>query len=261
MGRAFELLEPGGPDWRWQLLVLTMKYDPRDPKDMSVAGMRRRAMEAIRLSRKVWQTQLKVPGAAALRTVECGARGHIHVNLVYFGPPVDPDELEATAGAVDCPSAGKVHVSRLDCDPGSEEPAEDPRGSRKAAERAAAYIAKGVEHGAGAWQEGWLAGDKTATTVDPRLAAKWELASYKLQLHQRYGALRKLQEPQEVEPEQAPLDDEEMACGGCGTVGEWRSVAVRADQWALACHAKGLRALSRSPADDWGPARASPPDD
>lgn len=258
VGRAFDLLRPREPDWRWQLMVLTMRYDPADPKATSVAGMRRRAMEAIRYGRKVWQAHLKVPGAAALRTVECGSKGHIHVNFVYFGPPIDQDELERVAGAVDCPSAGRVYVTKLDHDPGSDQASSDPRGSRKAAERAAAYIAKGVEHGAGAWQEGWLAGDMTATTIDPRLAAKWEVASYRLQLQQRFGALRGLPEPPEVEPEQPPLDDAETACGGCGTVGQWRSVAVRAEDWTMACRARGLRALARSPADDWGPARASP---
>lgn len=254
--RAFELLPALENSWHWQLLVLTLKYDPTNPKDLEVLALRHRAMEAIRLSKKVWGRLLKIPGAAALRSIECSSRGHVHLNLVYFGPPVDRSELEDVAGAVDCPSAGKVHVSRLDCDPGSKDPVEDPRGSQKAATRAAAYISKGIEHGAGAWQEGWLAGDHTATTIDPRLAARWEVAAYKLQLQQRYGALRKLPEPEEPEPKKVPVDDADTACGGCGTVGEWHSQVVRADKWAMACHAQGLRALARSPADDWGEGKA-----
>jgi len=87
------------------------------------------------------------------------------------------------------------------------------------------------------------------------LAARWEVAVFRLQLSQRYGALRGIEfdEHAEVPPE----PDDHVVCDGCGTVGEWRSAFVKAESWLQSCHDKGVPGLERS---RWKPGAREGPD-
>jgi hypothetical protein len=117
--KAFDVIEApkGEMGWGWRFIVVTIKYDPSDPWDLSVAGLRSRARLAVRLSGRLWKDVLKAPGAAMLRSVECGARGHVHLNLIYFGPEPSKAQLHAAGAAVDC-RVGWIKIKNLDYDPG-----------------------------------------------------------------------------------------------------------------------------------------------
>lgn len=257
---------PARDGYRWQFVVLTTKYDPSDTVDVEPAALRSRALLAAKLARVAWKA-LGVPGAAMLRTTEVSARGMVHANLVYYGPLIDDPaarvtkfELDAELAAVDC-RAGRCNVQILDSDPVMGQPgkrvkSDDPRGSKSAVKRAARYAAKGVAakragkttYGPTAPGEGWLGEQEMAVVIDPRLAARWEIAAYRLQLTQRYGALRKLDLVEDAQP--LPEDDAETPCGGCGVVGHWKWARCDTEAWVRTNHERGHAALQGS---TWAP--------
>lgn len=264
---AYDAVRPKD-GYAWQFIVLTTKYDPADPADVEPVALRSRALLAAKLARKAWKV-LGADGAAMLRTTEISARGMVHANLVYYGPPVDKAELDADLAAVDC-QAGRCDVQILDSDPVLGEPgkrvrSDDPRGSKSAVKRAARYAAKGVAakragkttYGPTAPGEGWLGEQEMAVVIDPRLAVRWEIAAYRLQLTQRYGALRGLALDEDADP--APENDSETPCGGCGVVGRWKWARRDTEAWIRSCHDIGHGALQGS---SWAPrARAGPRDE
>jgi hypothetical protein len=249
MGEAYDRLR-GDNGYRWQMVVITIRYDPEDEKDLSARGLRSRALLAEKAAKRAWEKVLKARGAGMLRSIEVSHRGHVHANLIYFGPPIEKDELDEVVTADDC-RVGYTKVQALDCDPAPKKervPSDDPRGSRKAVEAAARYVSKGLESRKGSNSEDWMAGEMTARCVDPVLAARWEIASYRLHLLQRYGALRgmKLEEHGKEEDESGHEDDGHVKCAVCGAVGAWKSVFRRTDRWLAWCHARGSPGLAKS---------------
>lgn len=254
MERAFDVVE-SRDGYRWQYVTITTKYDPYQPDDLTRAALRSRAMLCAKLGRRAWDKQLNVRGAGMLRTTEVSERGMVHANLIYFGPPVDKEALDELLKAVDC-RAGFCKVMALDWDPVVERDecgrkqhkrvkSEDPRGSKEAVKRASRYASKGLKHKKEhTSNESWLAGDQTAVVVDEELAARWELAVYKLHLTQRYGALYSIDYDEHASI--APDSDDHVACEKCGVVGEWKSVLRKAESWLQWCHDQGKPGLERS---------------
>lgn len=252
MGEAFERLG-GDNNYHWQNVTVTIQYDPEDEKDLEATALRSRVLLAGRVSRETWEKVLKKRGAAMLRSIECSKRGHVHLHLIYFGPAIPKAKLERAAKAVDC-RVGFCDVQALDCDPAPKDQrvkSKDPRGSKKAVVAASKYASKGLESGRGGNDESWLAGDRTARVVDPILAARWEIASYKLKLVQKYGALRGMKlEEHGKEGECRHEDDSQVKCVRCGAVGAWKTVVRRAEEWIQWCHERGAPALQGS---SWRP--------
>ena len=247
---AFELVDTW-PGYSWQMAVVSIRWTPGSTREMSVAGLRERAMLARRVGKKLWDKVLKRKGAGLLRSIEVSARGYVHLNLVYYGPPMDGRVLQAAGAAVDC-RVGRVHVQELNTDPTGElpedrKPVEDPRGSRKAVRKVGEYVAKGHERtkGSMAWDEGWLAGDRTAEVVDPQLAARWEIATYRLHLLERYGAFRGLEMETMPRSKEDP-EDHDTACESCGVVGDWKWAHRPTERWLQDCHDAGSPGLLRS---------------
>ena len=259
LGSAFDLLT-GPSDYAWRYIVLTIPYSPRDEEDLTAVALRSRTLLAAKLGKGLWKTLLKKPDAAMYRAIEVAHRGHVHLNLLYFGPSVTKLQVEVAAAAVDC-RAGSANVQDVDHEPATRQQwarfrkgtkAKDSRGSKESLKRLARYITKGMESNKGIFDEEWLGGDNIASTIDPVLAARWEIATYRLQLVQRYGALRRLK-VEKYDHVALQEQDEEVACGGCGTVGDWRSVARNTEDWIQRCHDVGWKALSRSVDSRAGP--------
>lgn len=252
MASAFDLL--GGPsDHAWRFIVVTIPYDPGDGEELTAAALRSRSMLATKLGKGLWKKLLNKPGAGMYRTVEVSARGHVHLNLIYFGPAVSKRQVDLATAAVDC-RAGWCSVQALDREPATGQQwaryqkgdkAADSRGSKESLKRAARYASKGMDSNKGTFDERWLGGDNVASTIDPRLAARWEVATYRLRLVARYGALYglKVGKHDHVALQE---EDDDVACGGCGCVGDWRSVPRNSEDWIQRCHDAGWKALSRS---------------
>ncbi len=247
MGKAFDKLDHRGH--RWHMVVMTFPYDPDDPEDLSVEGLRSRVQLAARSVKYLWQHELKVPKAGCYRTIEVSVRGHVHANLLYFGPPTNSYVLESvmqTSAHEDLDRIGSIHVQDVAYAPagkGRRNHATDPRGSREGLERAAKYISKGVCHGGGNSDEEYLSNQCFVRTTDPELVARWEVATYRTQLTQKMGALRGLKLDEDGKKPHEDVDDSDVACGGCGVVGEWGSKVTRAEEYVFDCHTLGIPAL------------------
>lgn len=245
---VFDRLE-GRAGWRWQMIVTTIRYDPEERDDLSVDALRSRALLAIKVGRVAWNKLLKVDDAAMLRSIECSKRGHVHLNMIYFGPEVDKIDFEEVTQAVDC-RVGFSHVRNLDTPPQKDKKkrkkSKDPRGSKEALETAARYISKGIETCKGGNDEDWLAGDRMAKVVSPTLAARWEIATYRLKLLQKYGAIRGMKLEEHGKKHHVHDDDSKVRCPHCGAVGAWKTVLRRAEYWLQQCHDRGSPGLVRS---------------
>jgi hypothetical protein len=266
MDQAYDAVAPVN-GYKWQFLVLTSQgFDPTNPDHVTAEFIRERIFLMQKLAKGAWAF-LKAPGAAMLRTTEISQRGMVHANLIYYGPTIDKRKLNAALAAVDCRAGTEraMSVENLDYDPVPGQPgkrtiSKDPRGSKSALKRAGKYAAKGiaaqkpgktkpVEHPG----EGWLGGEDAVLVIDPRLAARWEIACYRLQLSQRYGALRKLKFDEDAP--QVPADDSSTKCSRCGSMGHWHWSHRNAERWIQECHALGEPALQGS---DWQQSRAGP---
>lgn len=248
LARAYELVETM-PGYHWQNIVVSIPWDPGSEDDYSVKGLRARAMKARRLGTRIWNKVLKCPEAGMLRTVEVSARGFVHMNLIYYGPEAYGPDIEDVAG--ECKDL-RVHVQPINTDPdgtvGRRKPVEDPRGSKKGLQKAAEYAAKGHERlkGSMAWDEGFMAGERTAEVVDAQLAARWELATFRLHLMERYGALRGMEIEEHPKDKSVDEDDKDTACESCGLVGQWKWGYRRTQFWMQDCHDRGRPGLAKS---------------
>ena len=256
MGEAFEFLNH--PGHRWHMMVVTIPYDPRDPDDLEVKALRARARLAAKAVRYLWNHELKVEGAGAYRTIEVSEKGHVHANVLYFGPVTDSTVMESVVQTSALRGVGTIHVQDIAYAPagkGKRIYSDDERGSREGLENAARYISKGVSHGAGHCDEDYLADQAFVSTVDPVLVARWEIATYRMHLTQKMGELRGLELEEDDGKPHEEIEDSHVSCECCGVVGDWRSKPVRADEYILDCHIAGTPALVTGA---WEP---RPPDD
>ena len=275
---AWDLVEKR-PGYAWRWLTLTTKYDPYSKDDAHWTALRARARACSKAAEKVWSKLLKgkkgdVLSAGAVRTIECARRGMVHVNLLYYGPALDLDQVDALTSKVS-PLMGHAHLSKVNRKPappelsadgrkkkrpkGDEEfelDEEDERGSLEGLKRVAKYISKGLDHETSSMQmrdEDWVTGAQPVVTVDPELAVAWEFATYRMHLVQRYGVLRGLELDEHAEKSKPDNeDDAHVACKCCGTVGKWRTGFRSTESWFDECHRRGAKALHGT-ADDWVP--------
>jgi hypothetical protein len=246
--RAFDVLDH--PGHQWQQITVTFPYDPSE--DITVADLRSRAIRAGRVASYLWKVELKQDGAGMYRHVEVSARGHVHLNIVYFGPMLDMTALtHQVQTSAHAEVVGSIHTQPIDWvhrpvkgTKGFRESADDPRGSKEGLKRAAEYIAKGMEFGGGTNDEEFLSDQAHVRTVDSTLVVRWDLATRGVKLASKAGVLYglKLVETADVEPHE-DIDDADKPCACCGVVGEWRTVRMRTDQYVLACHELGQKAL------------------
>lgn len=212
------------PEYEWQLLTLNPQYDSdRRSDDMSIEGIRSRALASIRVGRELWKKKLQVPGAALLRCIEISDKGHVHIHAIYYGPPVD-EQWMAEAAAKLYRRKARANVQRV-------------KGGAKGVAKAVRYAAKSVKGSAAAFDEDFLAGEKSGKLLHPQLAARWELASKNLRLTETYGAVRGLSVPRPNE-EGGPHDDRDVKCS-CGSEGRYRTVYRNVQSYLIECHLKG----------------------
>lgn len=78
---------------RWRHIVLTTRYDPGDPDDVTVDALRDRVAGLGRAFSEAWKRGLKKHGAAAWKSFECAGTGNVHLHVLYRGGFVNQDWL------------------------------------------------------------------------------------------------------------------------------------------------------------------------
>jgi hypothetical protein len=77
-------------------VTFTLRYDPTDPADLSVEGLRRRKQIVRDGVGWVWKKYLKAIGRAMAISVEVSPRGAVHVHALFHGRRPDLNKLRAT---------------------------------------------------------------------------------------------------------------------------------------------------------------------
>ena len=226
------------PGYQWQLLTLTTRYRPDLEEEVTWEALRSRARLVAKASSKLWQKALKVPGGAMFRSTECSVRGHVHAHLLYFGPDVDESALSDLAQELCGDRIGYIHKRPIE--------GGDGKGNQFPLEvaRAARYMAKGTSGYGAEFDESFHANDSDfiVSYMHPKLAARWELATQRIHMVQKYGAFRGL-DYKRSDYSYEPPDDSEVACEHCGKVGEWRDKYRNFVLWAWECHKRDRKAL------------------
>ncbi len=189
LGVAWDILTTEG--YSWQSATVSIRYQTDDPDEYQVAAFRERIRVAQAVQRYLWAEHLDVPEAALTYTIERGQGtrrdrgGHVHLNLVYFGPALDEEKLQRWAR--DAHRLRRVNVRLLPIDHAPRGPkSKDPRGSKEGLKRVAKYISKA---GSSAhYDQSIRIADDRALMMDVR----FDIASRGTQLSQRLGSLRGL---------------------------------------------------------------------
>ena len=251
-----EITADAPPGHDWQFFTVTTRYRPDLEEEVTHEALRARARLVAQVGSKLWQKKLKAPGAAMFRTIECSVRGHVHAHLLYFGPPVDTDALTTLAQKLCGDGVGYIHSRPVE---GGDQTGNQLPLSESVA-RAARYMAKGTSGYGAEFDEGHhgYEGD-SSPTMHPKLAARWELATVRLHLSQKYGGFRGL-DYRRSDYSYEPPDDSEVACEHCGVVGEWSDSYQRSEVWMQDCHARGNAAMQGGRWTPWWQRYKPPPD-
>lgn len=237
--------------YHWQHVVVTFRYDPEEGSaDLTWKGLRERARAAVLISGKIWKIALKGYGAAMLRSVEMSMSGAVHLHALYYGPVVDPGGLTRLVNQLD-ERAGAAYVDDLCAGVKGFDPTHSAKVERSDAvirkvRRVAQYVTKGVSTVVATTDEAWLAGEDQRGMYPAWLAARWELATRRQRLVERYGSLRGWEFDDNKDCEEREADrkaDHGMVCMSCGAVGRWRDGIRSLRSWIKECHDAGERAL------------------
>jgi hypothetical protein len=88
------------------------------------------------------------------------------------------------------------------------------------------------------FDEDFLAGERDIQTLHPRLAARWDMATHRVRLFERYGVLRGVKAPPKEDTAPERDDDSEVICECCGCQGHWHDRRVEVNTWHYWCHDK-----------------------
>ena len=241
----------------WKHITMTLSRDPTDPQEHTWQLLRARLRALQAGWREIWKSWKEIPGSAALTTIEIAGSGHVHMHALVLGPKsVSKSWISETIGeaARHCNDSAAPF-----CDIRSVSHA-------KAIGELAKYHAKIPS----ILQEKWLAGH-VVPCMDPRLAARWEVATYNQRLRERYGTLREVKLNENAkEGDDILLSSTELAeadgaepCPSCGQLNawQWRVWEGSIQSWVGYCWARDgdalSRPLARSDLPDAGPSVAA----
>lgn len=238
------------PGYAWRHITLTSEYDPFNPDDVSIEGLKRRRADLRRGFQAVWKdvlirrvefvqnktnsrVRLKVKerfeGVGAWFATEIAGRGNVHAHVLYYGPFV-PGELFRQVYEAALGRTGFVKIQRLD--------------GREGLDKAIREVGKYVVKSPGPKGERWLKG-VGKEVIHPALAARWELACLGARLSERFGVFRKVPKVdpnfEEAIPEKP--DDSRTPCVCCDRVGQWHWEKTGIQAWVERCHAEGMLAF------------------
>jgi hypothetical protein len=219
-------------------LTFTLRYDPSDPADVTVDALMKRRELLLAGWMSVWRQYLKPRSHAAVRAVEVGGSGAVHLHVLYYGlrPDVNDVRLRWMFKVGDSPMIDVQYVRRPE----------------KGILELAKYVTKGASPA-----KADVLGGRPGGFMDPRLAVRVEIAFSGDRLIQCYGDWRKMDVDADEPDDDECVEDRELAhaaCPHCGLVGDWRTVTLYTDEWL----ARYARLPDGSP---WKPriGRAGPP--
>ena len=188
-GLAWDKLTTEG--YSWQSTTVSIRYATDREREYEVAAFRERIEVAQTVQRYLWEEHLDVPGAGLRYTIERGSGtrrdrgGHVHLNLIYFGPALDEQKLQRWARHAHRKRRVNVRLLPIDHAPGGRK-SSDPKGSKEGLQRVAKYVSKA---GLSAhFDQSIRIADDRALVMDVR----FDIASRGTQLSQRLGSLRGL---------------------------------------------------------------------
>lgn len=249
--------------WGWHFLTFTTRYNPCELADLTWEALRVRARGVSRSIKAVWDDFLKVDGAGLVRAVEISSRGHVHGHVLYYGPSLADEDVEEGSSVADLVAQGVTNIGKLHCTKMEAVARKAFRGAGSihskplsdssteavvTADRVAAaaqYMAKSQKASRYAFDEDWLSGQWSVMTIDPILAARWEIACYKVRLIEKYGFLRGL-EHHESKPVAEVYHDGNVPCKQCGEIGKWETRFVHTESYVNDCHWAGEAGMKRS---------------
>jgi hypothetical protein len=182
-------------------LTFTLRYDPTDPNDLSVDGLKRRKQIVREAVGYVWKKYLKRIGRAMAIAVEVSPRGAVHIHALFHGHRPDATKLRVAYmfKAGDSPFVNCKYVQRP--------------------EEAIRELAKYMMKAASPKKVRLLRGGR-GEFIDPILAARAEVAFSGERLFECLGAWRGADDDDDL-PDTAPA-----SCAHCGSR-VWRQETVR----------------------------------
>jgi hypothetical protein len=77
-------------------ITFTLRYDPSDPDELSVVGLKRRKLLIRDAVGYVWKKYLRKIGRAMAIAIEVSPRGAVHIHALFHGHRPDVGKLRAT---------------------------------------------------------------------------------------------------------------------------------------------------------------------
>jgi len=211
---------PKNQRYQWRHIVLTAQYDPNAADDLTPSALRRRARGLRQAWRGVWR-EFGSPASGAWVNLEIAGHGNVHLHALFYGRYVDHVDLQVEAFSA-WEGAGFVSVSLV-------------RGDdlASAAKEVAAYSVKSPGSNNADWIAGLSTDEGRAKMINPRLAARWEVATFGQRLGDRYGFFRNVLEPDYDWDTDRP--EAEAVCPSCGTIPNYRLKLSTTLTWVLLC--------------------------
>jgi hypothetical protein len=217
-------------------ITITAKYNPLREEDVSEEAYRERAKGLLEAIRALWRNVLKKQKGSGLYVkLEISEVGHLHAHVLHYGPYLAKEKLEKYLKK-QYSKAGHTWIERV------------AKGDEKGAVvEVTKYVTKAPSPFC---EEAWIE-EEGAARLHPKIAARFEAATYRLRLSDCFGVLRGKEaenaEEEEAKEEEKNIQEEEkeIACESCGVVGEWRRVLKDTESWIRECHAKSKKALHK----------------
>ena len=243
--RTDELREAGLPAaYGFKTITVQTQYDPYSEDDGKVEaiGSRIDGVWAMLRAIQKWTAQ-RWPGSGGHFHVEISGGGFVHAHGLVLSGFLPKEHLELLAQKA-FKGAGKLFVEEIS-------------GGAEEVTRAILETAKYAGKGPSPLSEGWLEGAER-DVLDPRLAARFELALVGRHVSSTWGSFRSSKKKglggEEATERAVEAEDANLACEGCGAVGLWQWEWDLTQAWVKFCHQRGRAAMKGS---RWKP-RPSP---
>ena len=202
---------PSGRGLGFYLLTFTVRYDPMSASDLSVDGILERSVRARRGVSHCWRRYLKMLGTDKQQSgiawfVEVSPRGAVHIHALFFGGRPDVEKLRMLY-LERVPSSPFVNVKYVRT---------GQRSRRKALREVCKYLVKAASPVRRNILEGGV-----GEFLDPRLAARVEVALFAQRLFERRGCFRGLGDDD--------ADDliDGCKCPRCGAADQWSNIRMQ----------------------------------